>query len=156
MARKDDYGRSSNEGVTDHGGLTGLEADGHLQYIHKEIARIITAQHTFNPLKVAPFIIGSDASGYVIVGLNADLLDGLEAAAFAAAIHTHVKADILDLEPIAVVPAADTIPLADGANKIALGWLLTGSGNGLDADMVDGKHAADLAIFNVAAALGTL
>ena len=155
MTRKREYALN-DDGITVHDDLTGRETDGHPQYVHTEIAREITVQHTFNPFQVAPFLVGEDSSGYLVSGFNADLLDGLEAAAFAAAIHTHVKADILDLEPIAVVPAADTIPLADGANKIALGWLLTGSGNGLDADMVDGKHAADLAIFNVAAALGTL
>lgn len=40
--------------------------------------------------------------------------------------------------------AADKIPLADGTGKIDTGWLKTGSGNGLDADTVDGAHAAGL------------
>jgi hypothetical protein len=41
-------------------------------------------------------------------------------------------------------PAGAKIPLADGGGKIANGWLNTGTGNGLDADTVDGQHASAL------------
>jgi hypothetical protein len=34
--------------------------------------------------------------------------------------------------------------LADGSNKIDNGWLKTGTGNGIDADTVDGNHASYL------------
>lgn len=37
-------------------------------------------------------------------------------------------------------PAADKIPLANGSGKIDNGWLNTGTGNGLDADTLDGQH----------------
>ncbi|MCB2154983.1 hypothetical protein KQI84_08855 [bacterium] len=37
--------------------------------------------------------------------------------------HDHTKADVTDLEPISATPAADTIPLADGAGIIDPGWL---------------------------------
>lgn len=36
--------------------------------------------------------------------------------------------------------AASKIPLADGSGKLANTWLNTGTGNGLDADTVDGQH----------------
>lgn len=39
-------------------------------------------------------------------------------------------------------PAADKIPLANGSGKIDNGWLNTGSGNGLDADTLDGQHGS--------------
>ncbi len=38
--------------------------------------------------------------------------------------------------------AASKIPLADGSGKISNGWLNTGSGNGLDADQLDGQHGS--------------
>lgn len=45
-------------------------------------------------------------------------------------------------EAATVTPAANAIPKANGSNKLANGWLNTGSGNGLDADTLDGQHAA--------------
>lgn len=39
-------------------------------------------------------------------------------------------------------PAADKIPLANGSGKIDNGWLNTGTGNGLDADLLDGQHGS--------------
>jgi hypothetical protein len=39
-------------------------------------------------------------------------------------------------------PAADKIPLANGSGKIDNGWLNTGTGNGLDADTLDGQHGS--------------
>jgi len=157
MTRKRDYALD-DDGVTSHAGLSGLGADDHQQYLHNEISRTILAQHTFNPLKVSPFLIGLDAYNILVKGLNADQLDGNEATAFAAAVHAHIKANITDLESISATPAATTIPLADVAGKIALGWLLTGPGNGLDADTVDGQHAADIAGISFSEALtwGTL
>lgn len=55
--------------------------------------------------------------------LNADLLDGNESTAFAAAAHNHAAASIT-------------------SGKIDNARLNTGTGNGLDADAVDGVHAA--------------
>jgi len=37
-------------------------------------------------------------------------------------------------------PAASKIPLANGSNKIDNGWLNTGAGNGLDADLLDNQQ----------------
>lgn len=65
---------------------------------------------------------------------------------YAAISHTHTKANITDLETITPTPTANAVPKANALNKIDNGWLNTGSGNGLDADTVDGKHAPGGAI----------
>lgn len=66
-----------------HGSLTGLGADDHTQYVHVSIPRTVTAQHTFSPASSAPpFILGTNAQGQLVTGLNADFLDGLHASAF--------------------------------------------------------------------------
>ena len=120
--RKREYELSAGE-IVEHSELEGLENDDHPQYVSKDVAREISVQHTFNPFQVAPFIIGDDAADYLVNGLNADMLDGFEAADFAADIHTHVKADISDLETVTVTPTATSIPLADGSGKLDDGWL---------------------------------
>jgi hypothetical protein len=46
--------------------------------VAKSTAETITAQHTFNPSTTgAPFLIGTNASGQLVTGLNADMIDGL-------------------------------------------------------------------------------
>lgn len=62
-----------------HHQLLGLLDDDHPQYIHRSSARTITARHTFNPASAAsPFVLGANAQGQLVAGLNADLLRGLE------------------------------------------------------------------------------
>lgn len=122
MTRKRDYQLKSSE-IVEHSELEGLENDDHPQYMATDIARLISVQHTFNPFQVAPFIVGDDAADYLVAGLNADLLDGLEATDLAAAVHTHIKSSITDLEDISTTPAATTIPLADGNGKLDADWL---------------------------------
>jgi len=39
-----------------------------------------------------------------------------------------------------ITPAADKIVKANSSGKIDNGWLLTGTGNGLDSDLLDGQH----------------
>jgi hypothetical protein len=56
-------------------------------------------------------------------GMDADMVDGMEASAFAQSAHAHDGTDIT-------------------SGTIANARLDTGSGNGLDADMVDGMEAA--------------
>ena len=69
--------------ISDHGQLYGLGNDDHLQYVHISIPRTISATHTFNPSAPgAPFILGANAQGQLVTGLNADLLDGLSSSAF--------------------------------------------------------------------------
>lgn len=115
--------QSENENQ-DHGLLAGLADDDHPQYVHISVSRDIAAQPTFNPTSAGPpFYIGVNATGVLVSGLNADLLDGYEAAAFASVSHTHVKANITDLETITATPTASAVPKADGAGDIADGWL---------------------------------
>lgn len=67
-----------------HSYLEGLTVgDDHTQYVHNSIARTITAQHTFAPATaIPPFVLGANAQGQLVTGLNADLLDGQHASAF--------------------------------------------------------------------------
>jgi hypothetical protein len=55
------------------------------QYADTKLARntaeTITARHTFNPSTTgAPFLVGTNASGQLVTGLNADMVDGLHAS----------------------------------------------------------------------------
>jgi len=76
-------GGSSGGGVTDHGALTGLNDDDHTQYVHTRTSRTIAARHTFAPAtEAAPFSLGANAIGQLVVGLNADKLDGQDGSHF--------------------------------------------------------------------------
>jgi len=81
---------------------------------------------------------GSDITSQVS---DSDKVDGQHASDFASAAHTHTKSNITDLETITTTPSASAVPKADASGKLDNGWLKTGSGNGLDADKVDGKDA---------------
>ncbi len=73
---------SANQ-IADHESLANLLMDGHPQYMHTEIDRTVVARHTYNPMAPAsPFILGTNAQGQKVLGLNSDLLDGKEAADF--------------------------------------------------------------------------
>ncbi len=55
------------------------------QYADTKLARgtaeTITARHTFDPSTAgAPFLLGANASGQLVTGLNADMVDGLHAS----------------------------------------------------------------------------
>ncbi len=66
-----------NAGGVEHGSLAGLGDDDHTQYVHVSTNRTITATHTFNPGSAgAPFSLGANASGQLVTGFNADLVDG--------------------------------------------------------------------------------
>lgn len=85
------------ESGIDHGLISGLEDDDHTQYVHNTIARTITAVHTFSPASAsAPFILGANAQGQLVTGLNADLLNGQDwtVAATASAPSTPQTNDI--------------------------------------------------------------
>jgi len=113
-------------------------------YVRKSTADTITAVHTFNPSSPgAPFILGANAQGQKVTGLNADMVDGQDASAFASASHNHdttyVRKSTADT--ITAVhtfnPSSPGAPFILGAN--AQGRLITG----LNADMVDGYHYTD-------------
>ncbi len=60
---------------------TGMIAN---DFVQKATASTITAQHTFNPPSTgAPFILGTNAQGQLVTGLNADKVDGYDANDFA-------------------------------------------------------------------------
>jgi len=86
-------------------------------------ARTIVVQHTFNPSSAgAPFLLGTNAQGQLVTGMNADLLDGQHASAFAAANHTHDAGAI----------ASGTLGVARGGTGIssyAAGDLIYASGS---------------------------
>ena len=66
-----------------HALLTNLGADDHSQYVHVANARTINARHTFNPASPSsPFLLGANANGRMVTGLNADLVDGEHEAIF--------------------------------------------------------------------------
>jgi hypothetical protein len=68
-------------GVDDHGNLNGLADDDHANYVHLTNARTVLAQHSFSPSSSqAPFLLGSNAQGQKVIGLNADELDGLNSS----------------------------------------------------------------------------
>src|SRR5207244_12066555 len=67
-------------------------------------------------------------------GLNADLLDGNDSAAFASASHSHAAADV-----VSGVLALARIPILD------LGHVPNGSGSGLNAHYLDGVASPALA-----------
>lgn len=63
--------------VTKHSSLTGLNEDDHSIYVHKDLSRTIRAQHYFSPSTIkAPFILGENAQNQLVVGLDADSIDG--------------------------------------------------------------------------------
>jgi hypothetical protein len=76
-------------GATDHGALTGLADDDHPQYFNLGQAEAVTGVPAFDggtSGASAPFTVDSS---YLVAGLNADLLDGEHASAFALSGHTH-------------------------------------------------------------------
>lgn len=90
--------------VTDHGQLSGLGDDDHSIYILVNGSRALTANWDAGSFQIRAETFQSDvatgtaplivASTTVVTNLNADLLDGQHAAAFAAAVHTHAASAI--------------------------------------------------------------
>lgn len=100
-------------GTTDHGGLLGLGDDDHAQYVHISAARTITAQHSFSPPSTqAPFLLGANAQGQLVTGLNADLLDGVELSAIQAEIDS-------DISTHAAIANAHHAPVTIGAGGLS-------------------------------------
>lgn len=105
-------------GVTDHGALTGLGDDDHTNYIHISNARTITTQHVFQPgSQISPFILGNNATGIYVTGLNADLVDGLHASSFSLTGHTHTASEVTDFSE-AVDDRVNTLIVAGTGIKI--------------------------------------
>lgn len=85
-----------------------------------------------------------------VTGLSGTLGDPQVPTTHAAS-HQHGGAD----EVATAVPGANAISKAAASGKLANGWLNTGPGNGLDADTVDGMHAAAFEAAGAAAAAVT-
>jgi hypothetical protein len=81
---------------------------------------------------VFDIVLAADGSGS---GLDADLLDGLSAAAFAAASHVHSGDDVTTGT---VAEARIAAALARDAEVVGIVTAADGSGSGLDGDLLDG------------------
>ncbi len=79
-----------------------------------------------------------DAIANGIIKRNAANTAWLMVAFAHAASHQHGGDD----EIATATPGANAIPKANGSGKLANGWLNTGAGNGLDADLLDGLEAS--------------
>lgn len=129
--------------VVDHSTISNLSADDHPQYVHKDIARLISAAHTFNPATAGvAFILGANAIDQKIVGLNADKLDGLDSTAF---VRLATAATITAKHSFS--PAVADVPFILGTN--AQGQKVIG----LNADQLDG---IDSTAFIQKASAGTI
>jgi hypothetical protein len=85
----DDTGteRKLAAGTLDHGDLAGLGDDDHPQYAQVAAAETVTGLFTFDRDPDPPFAVASGSD--VVANLDADLLDGQHASAFAASDHNH-------------------------------------------------------------------
>lgn len=77
------------------GTVSAANGDYDSYYVSLSAAQTIVAVHTFDPAVAgAPFLLGANATGQLVTGLNADKLDGSDASAFAAASHNHAASAI--------------------------------------------------------------
>jgi len=102
-------------------------------YALTDASRAFTGAVTVNVGTVtAPFVLGANGQGVLVTGLNADLLDGSHAAAFAASGHAHSGVYL----PIAG-KAADS-DLLDGIDS--LGFSLSGHTHAITHAMLSATH----------------
>lgn len=108
-------GRWHIQAVMSHAMLDNLADDNHTQYVHKDVARTIQAVHTFNPSAAgAPFLLGTNAQGQKVLGLNADLLDGKSIEDLILASQLGVAGGIATLGADGKVTSAQLLKLANG------------------------------------------
>jgi hypothetical protein len=89
--------------------------------------------------EIIPTVLGNDGPGSA---LDADLLDGQQASAFAGATHSHSGGDITSgTVAEARIPAA----IARDNEIMPLVLAKDGAGSTLDSDLLDGKQATDFA-----------
>ncbi|UCD36904.1 MAG: hypothetical protein JSW54_08670, partial [Fidelibacterota bacterium] len=89
--------------------------------------------------EIFPTVVASGGSG---TGLDADLLDGQEAAAFAEATHSHAGEDITSGT---VADARIDAAITRDSEVMTIVQDNDGSGSGLDADLLDGQQATAFA-----------
>ena len=62
------------------------------QLVPTDEPRVVTAVHEFAPESAGPpFRIGANAQGQLVAGLNADMMDGQHASAFARVLDVHLS-----------------------------------------------------------------
>ncbi|NBQ68323.1 MAG: hypothetical protein EBU46_05615, partial [Nitrosomonadaceae bacterium] len=138
-----------------HADLGALDADDHTNYVHKSINRTITALHTFNATGGVPFIVGSNARGSIVTGLNADLLDGQHGAFYQNA--ANLSSGIIPTARLSGTytinitgTASGNVPLTGGTTEGPLNvpGLTVGSLNGVlravNGEVLDGATTDDL------------
>ncbi|MCC2603022.1 gp53-like domain-containing protein [Sphingopyxis yananensis] len=94
----------------------------------------------YTPADVFAKVLGLDGAGS---GLDADLLDGYQATAFLQA-SLFTGAQIISR--LGYTPLNTTAYTA--ADVLAKALTVDGSGSGLDADLLDGRHASDFALLS--------
>ncbi|MGE3181246.1 MAG: tail fiber protein [Phycisphaerae bacterium] len=121
-----------------HGLLSGLDADDHPQYVLEGESNVVSTSMLLDGAvtnakisDVAPNKVMPQGSGS---GLNADMVDGLDAATFVQA----GAADSITTAMISDLAVTDGKIVGIVPSKIAP----QGAGSGLDADTIDGQHAA--------------
>ena len=91
----------------------------------------------------APFTVDSN---FLVTNLNADLLDGNEASAFALSSHSHAISDVTGLQT--ELDAKLDSSAYTAADVLAKTKTVDGSGSGLDADLLDGQEGSAYARSN--------
>lgn len=129
---------SGSGGASDHGDLTGLGDDDHTQYYNTARGDARWAQlshtHSYMPLSGGNFTGAITVSGSTVwhagndgagSGLDADLLDGLDSAAFASAGHSHGPGgavlainDLTDVDTSAFPPSAGSVLTYDTGDSL--------------------------------------
>lgn len=128
--------------------LDGIDSTGFALVVHDHDAADIVSG-TIDDARI-PTGITRDAEVMTIVlandglgsGLDADFLDGLSSAAFAAAVHVHAGEDITS-GTVADARIASTLTRDSEVMTIVLA--ADGAGSGLDADFLDGLSSAAFA-----------
>ena len=101
------------------------------------INKIKRMAHDIERLKVGE----KDSTAYLggtAVAADSDKLDGQHGSYYLSTAGTAANSDLVDNAHASATPTADTIPITDGAGKLAVGWIPTT----IDADKLDGLHAA--------------
>lgn len=137
-------------GGSDHGTLIGLNDDDHSQYVHVSAARTITAQHSFSPgSPQAPFLLGANAQGQLVTGLNADELDGSHWVSIASDL-IPTTVDTYDLGSSAklwrkgYLSELEALLFVENSIHVEGGWLIVGHDQGtLDEDVNNSQTTID-------------
>lgn len=89
-------------------------------YVRSDTATTIAARHTFNPTSAnSPFILGANAQGQNVVGLDADTVDGKHPAVMSGLATLDASSLVVQNPTNATVtPTASKIPIADGDGKL--------------------------------------